>query len=119
MTEITPSESEKPRESLFTLRVRGGKEDCEGSRPPTNPFKLARSILRVLSDNKFVDLESVGPIAERIVMAAYRIAREEAVKLSCRETLVLQQTEYFTIIAGKRTRGVRTHIFILDVKHTV
>ena len=72
------------------VRVRGGDpEDADPKKRPTPPSALSRSILHVLKDFEWVDLESVGPKALSIVCEAFRLADLEVAK----RRLIQKKTE--------------------------
>jgi stage V sporulation protein SpoVS len=99
------------------LRVRGGDpNDPDGSRRPTDPVGLSRSILHVLKEHDYVKILSVGPTALNATMNAFRLASREVESLTNGSVLVNRQSEYFAEINGKRTKGVCTRIFAIDIK---
>jgi len=100
----------------YTLRVRGNSVD---GKPPTNPKGLARSILHVFEENPYgyVKIESVGPRALDITMAAYRIAQEMFSKRTTDFVLVVRQSEYTAEVNGSPTRGVCTRIHPIPIAY--
>ena len=100
------------------VRVRGGDpEDADPKKRPTPPSALSRSILHVLKDFEWVDLESVGPKALSIVCEAFRLADLEVAKRAAGVVLVMRQKEYTADIGGRKTRGIRTRIFAIKIQH--
>ena len=106
-----------------TLRVRGGGGEFDPLRPdkkpPTDPVALSRAILHVLGKSEYVRILSVGPIAEKIVMKAFRLASNEAESRTNGAVLVCRQSEYEAVVAGKTTKGVCTRIFGIPIKHAL
>lgn len=100
-----------------TLRARGGDpNDPDPNRRPTDPVGLSRSILHVLKDNEYVRILSVGPAAMNSVMTAFRLASREVESLTNGSVLVCRQSEYNAEVAGKKTKGISTRIFAIDIK---
>jgi stage V sporulation protein SpoVS len=89
------------------LKARGGDMNNEG---------LSRSILHVLKEHEYVRILSVGPTALSSVMAAFRLASREVESLTNGSVLVCRQSEYNAEIAGKKTKGISTRIFAIDIK---
>jgi stage V sporulation protein SpoVS len=99
------------------LKARGGDMNNEDpSRRPTDPVGLSRSILHVLKEHEYVRILSVGPTALSSVMAAFRLASREVESLTNGSVLVCRQSEYNAEIAGKKTKGISTRIFAIDIK---
>ena len=99
------------------LKAKGGDpNDPDGSRRPTDPVGLSRSILHVLKEHDYVKILSVGPTALNATMNAFRLASREVESLTNGSVLVNRQSEYFAEINGKRTKGVCTRIFAIDIK---
>jgi len=99
------------------LRARGGDpNDPDASRRPTDPVGLSRSILHVLRDHEYVRILSVGPTALSSIMSAFRLASREVESLTNGSVLVCRQSEYNAEIAGKKTKGISTRIFAIDIK---
>ena len=122
MEELTNIVNESETEKIGfndkrTLRARGGdNNDIDPNRRPTDPVGLSRSILHVLKDYEYVRVLSVGPTALSSVMTAYRLASREIESLTNGSVLVLRQSEYNAEIAGKKTKGISTRIFAIDIK---
>jgi len=99
------------------LRARGGDpNDPDASKRPTDPVGLSRSILHVLREHEYVRILSVGPTALSSIMAAFRLASREVESLTNGSVLVCRQSEYNAEIAGKKTKGISTRIFAIDIK---
>jgi hypothetical protein len=99
------------------LKARGGDfNNPDPSKRPTDPVGLSRSILHVLKDYEYVRVLSVGPTALSSVMTAFRLASREVESLTNGSVLVLRQSEYNAEIAGKKTKGISTRIFAIDIK---
>jgi stage V sporulation protein SpoVS len=99
------------------LRARGGDQnDPDASKRPTDPVGLSRSILHVLREHEYVRILSVGPTALSSIMAAFRLASREVESLTNGSVLVCRQSEYNAEIAGKKTKGISTRIFAIDIK---
>lgn len=99
------------------IRVRGGDPaDTDPKKRPTIPSSLSRSILHVLKDFDWVDLESVGPRALSGVCEAFRLSDIEVTKRAAGVVLVMRQKEYAADIGGRMTRGIRTRIFAIPIK---
>ena len=100
-----------------TLRARGGDlNDPDPRKRPTDPVGLSRSILHVLREHEYVRILSVGPTALSSIMAAFRLASREVESLTNGSVLVCRQSEYNAEIAGKKTKGISTRIFAIDIK---
>ena len=109
----------KPNDTC-TLRVRGGDpNDADLKRRPTDPSGLSRSVLHVLSQHEYVKIESVGPIAMNVVMAAFRMACEVAESRDSGVVLVMRQSKYTAEIGGKRAEGIRSRVFAIPIKYAV
>jgi stage V sporulation protein SpoVS len=99
------------------LKARGGDpNDLDPNKRPTDPIGLSRSILHVLKDHEYVRILSVGPTALNSVMSAYRLASREVESLTNGSVLVCRQSEYNAEVAGKKTKGISTRIFAIDIK---
>jgi hypothetical protein len=77
---------------------------------------LSRSILHVLKNHDYVRILSVGPTALSSVMSAYRLASRDIESLTNGSVLVCRQSEYSAEIGGKKTKGICTRIFAIDIK---
>jgi stage V sporulation protein SpoVS len=111
------NEKVKSQKDPRVLKVRGGDpNDADESRRPTDPVGLSRSILHVLKEHDYVKILSVGPTALNVTMTAFRFASREVESLTNGSVLVNRQTEYYAEINGKRTKGVCTRIFAIDIK---
>lgn len=99
------------------LRARGGDpNDFDLKKRPTDPVGLSRSVLHVLKEHEYVRILSVGPTAMTSVMSAFRLASREVESLTNGSVLVCRQSEYSAEIAGKKTKGISTRIFAIDIK---
>lgn len=99
------------------LKARGGDpNDPDEKRRPTDPVGLSRSILHVLKDHEYVRVLSVGPTALSSVMTAFRLASRDIESLTNGSVLVCRQSEYSADINGKKTKGISTRIFAIDIK---
>ena len=99
------------------LKARGGDPNAEDpTRRPTDPVGLSRSILHVLKDHEYVRVLSVGPTALNSIMTAFRLASREVESLTNGSVLVCRQSEYNAEVAGKKTKGISTRIFAIDIK---
>ncbi len=108
-----PKKMSDPR----TLKAKGGDpNDSDMSRRPTDPVGLSRSILHVLKDHEYVRILSVGPTALSSVMSAFRLASRDIESLTNGSVLVCRQSEYSAEIGGKKTKGICTRIFAIDIK---
>lgn len=100
-----------------TLKAKGGDaNDPDETRRPTDPVGLSRSILHVLKNHDYVRILSVGPPALSSVMSAYRLASRDIESLTNGSVLVCRQSEYSAEIGGKKTKGICTRIFAIDIK---
>ena len=121
--QAVPADTEKTERGRapHTLRVRGAGDpnDPDKSKRPTDPDGLGRSILHVLAQNDFVQIETVGPIAEKIATEAFIFASLEAEKRTQGSCLVKRQTFYTATIGGQPTRGIRTRIFPIPIKYAI
>lgn len=100
-----------------TLKAKGGDpHDPDDTRRPTDPVGLSRSILHVLKNHDYVRILSVGPTALSSVMSAYRLASRDIESLTNGSVLVCRQSEYSAEIGGKKTKGICTRIFAIDIK---
>lgn len=116
---LQPAPPSKLRDPT-TLRVRGGDPNhAEPNRRPTDPSGLSRSILHVLSEHEYVKIESVGPVAMNVVMAAFRMACEVAESRDSGVVLVMRQSKYTAEIGGKKADGVRSRVFAIPIKFAV
>jgi stage V sporulation protein SpoVS len=99
------------------LKARGGDLHAEDpTKRPTDPVGLSRSILHVLKDHEYVRILSVGPTALSSTMTAFRLASREIESLTNGSVLVCRQSEYNAEVAGKKTKGISTRIFAIDIK---
>lgn len=99
------------------LKARGGDpNDADEKKRPTDPVGLSRSILHVLKDHEYVRVLSVGPTALSSVMTAFRLASRDIESLTNGSVLVCRQSEYSADINGKKTKGISTRIFAIDIK---
>ena len=120
MEETQPTTERPKRNDPCTLRARGGDpESVDESKRPTRPDKLCLSMLHVLSEHDYVQVESVGPVALNVVLSAFRMAAREAEKRTHGSVLVLRQSEYTAMIGGKPTKGLCSRIFAIPVKDAV
>jgi hypothetical protein len=72
--------------------------------------------LHVLKDHEYVRVLSVGPTAMSSVMTAFRLASREIESLTNGSVLICRQSEYNAEVAGKKTKGISTRIFAIDIK---
>lgn len=72
--------------------------------------------MHVLKEHDYVKILSVGPTALNATMNAFRLASREVESLTNGSVLVNRQSEYYAEINGKRTKGVCTRIFAIDIK---
>ena len=99
------------------LKARGGDPHNEDPlKRPTDPVGLSRSILHVLKEHEYVRILSVGPTALSSIMTAFRLASREVESLTNGSVLVCRQSEYNAEVAGKKTKGISTRIFAIDIK---
>ena len=116
----TIATNEKPKNNTNDpriLKARGGDPNAEDpTKRPTDPVGLSRSILHVLKDHEYVRILSVGPTALSSTMTAFRLASREVESLTNGSVLVCRQSEYNAEIAGKKTKGISTRIFAIDIK---
>lgn len=111
------SEKAKIKQDPRILKARGGDpNDVNENKRPTDPVGLSRSILHVLKDHEYVRVLSVGPTALSSVMSAFRLASREIESLTNGSVLVCRQSEYTAEINGKKTKGISTRIFAIDIK---
>lgn len=111
------SEKAKIKQDPRILKARGGDpNDINENKRPTDPVGLSRSILHVLKDHEYVRVLSVGPTALSSVMSAFRLASREIESLTNGSVLVCRQSEYTAEINGKKTKGISTRIFAIDIK---
>lgn len=107
----------------FIIRVRGGDINSEDeSKRPTNPMKLALSILRALNKNPegYVKVNSVGPKALNVTMKSFRIASNILAKRTTGVVLVLRQSEYTADLGeNKKATGICTRIFPVPTKYAL
>lgn len=111
---------EKPKNNTNDpriLKARGGDPNAEDPlKRPTDPVGLSRSILHVLKEHEYVRILSVGPTALNSIMTAFRLASREVESLTNGSVLVCRQSEYNAEVAGKKTKGISTRIFAIDIK---
>jgi hypothetical protein len=111
---------EKPKNNTNDpriLKARGGDPNAEDpTKRPTDPVGLSRSILHVLKEHEYVRILSVGPTALNSIMTAFRLASREVESLTNGSVLVCRQSEYNAEVAGKKTKGISTRIFAIDIK---
>ena len=111
--EKTKNNTNDPR----ILKARGGDPNAEDPlKRPTDPVGLSRSILHVLKEHEYVRILSVGPTALNSIMTAFRLASREIESLTNGSVLVCRQSEYNAEVAGKKTKGISTRIFAIDIK---
>ena len=111
--EKTKNNTNDPR----ILKARGGDPNAEDPlKRPTDPVGLSRSILHVLKEHEYVRILSVGPTALSSIMTAFRLASREVESLTNGSVLVCRQSEYNAEVAGKKTKGISTRIFAIDIK---
>lgn len=111
------TEKHKKMSDPRTLKAKGGDpNDPDDTRRPTDPVGLSRSILHVLKNHDYVRILSVGPTALSSVMSAYRLASRDIESLTNGSVLVCRQSEYSAEIGGKKTKGICTRIFAIDIK---
>ena len=107
----------KVKQDPRILKARGGDpNDPDAHKRPTDPVGLSRSILHVLKDHEYVRVLSVGPTALSSVMGAFRLASREIESLTNGSVLVCRQSEYTAEVNGRRTKGISTRIFAIDIK---
>lgn len=107
----------KVKQDPRILKARGGNlNDSYPNKRPTDPVGLSRSILHVLKDHEYVRVLSVGPTALSSVMSAFRLASREIESLTNGSVLVCRQSEYTAEVNGKKTKGISTRIFAIDIK---
>jgi hypothetical protein len=107
----------KVKQDPRILKARGGNlNDSDPNKRPTDPVGLSRSILHVLKDHEYVRVLSVGPTALSSVMSAFRLASREIESLTNGSVLVCRQSEYTAEVNGKKTKGISTRIFAIDIK---
>lgn len=117
LEEPSTVETKKIKQDPRILKARGGDpNDPDNNRRPTDPVGLSRSILHVLRDHEYVRILSVGPTALSSVMSAFRMASREIESLTNGSVLVCRQSEYTAEINGKKTKGISTRIFAIDIK---
>lgn len=117
VTVVITNEKKSSTNDPRILKARGGDfNNPDPSKRPTDPVGLSRSILHVLKDYEYVRVLSVGPTALSSVMTAFRLASREVESLTNGSVLVLRQSEYNAEIAGKKTKGISTRIFAIDIK---
>ena len=116
-TIITKDKPKTTQNDPRILRARGGDPNAEDpTKRPTDPVGLSRSILHVLRDHEYVRILSVGPTALNSTMTAFRLASREVESLTNGSVLVCRQSEYNAEVAGKKTKGISTRIFAIDIK---
>lgn len=69
-----------------------------------------------LKEHEYVRILSVGPTALSSIMTAFRLASREVESLTNGSVLVCRQSEYNAEVAGKKTKGISTRIFAIDIK---